>query len=127
MVGAIFHAPRSSVAVPIALPYAGRANSHNDDERNFLKSPSPMDFRAASAARGFNWGFLLTRKDSNLQHRNQNPMCYHYTTGQLRGATHRLYSSPCRVCLLRSGARYGGSLRCCLGDNFVTGVRTYTF
>ncbi len=53
-----------------------------------------MDFRAASAARGFNWGFLLTRKDSNLQHRNQNPMCYHYTTGQLRGATHRLYSSP---------------------------------
>lgn len=23
MVGAIFHAPRSSVAVPIALPYAG--------------------------------------------------------------------------------------------------------
>lgn len=86
-----------------------------------------MDFRAASAARGFNWGFLLTRKDSNLQHRNQNPMCYHYTTGQLRGATHRLYSSPCRVCLLRSGARYGGSLRCCLGDNFVTGVRTYTF
>lgn len=39
MVGAIFHAPRSSVAVPIALPYAGRANSHNDDERNFLKKP----------------------------------------------------------------------------------------
>ena len=86
-----------------------------------------MDFRAASAARGFNWGFLLTRKDSNLQHRNQNPMCYHYTTGQLRGTTHRLYSSPYRVCLLRSGARYGGSLRCCLGDNFVAGVRTYTF
>ena len=44
-------------------------------------------------------------------------MCYHYTTGQSRGATYRLYSSPCRVCLLRSGARYGGSLRCCLGDN----------
>lgn len=46
-----------------------------------------MDFRAASAARGFNWGFLLTRKDSNLQHQNQNLMCYRYTTGQLRGAT----------------------------------------
>ena len=86
-----------------------------------------MDFRAASAARGFNWGFLLTRKDSNLQHRNQNLVCYHYTTGQSRGATYRLYSSPYRVCLLRSGARYGGSLRCCLGDNFVAGVRTYTF
>lgn len=41
MVGAIFHAPRSSVAVPIALPYAGRANSLNDDERNFLKPPHP--------------------------------------------------------------------------------------
>lgn len=86
-----------------------------------------MDFRAASAARGFNWGFLLTRKDSNLQHRNQNPMCYHYTTGQSGNAMYRLYSSPYRVCLLRSGARYGGSLRCCLGDNLVTGVRTYTF
>lgn len=59
MVGAIFHAPRSSVAVPIALPCAGRANSLNDDERNFLKAPSPMDFRAASAARGFNWGLLV--------------------------------------------------------------------
>ena len=37
-----------------------------------------------------------------------------------------------RVCLLRSGARYGGSLRCCLGDNLfglttrLTGVWTYT-
>lgn len=38
MVGAIFHAPRSSVAVPIALPYAGRANCRNDDEQNFFKS-----------------------------------------------------------------------------------------
>lgn len=85
-----------------------------------------MDFRATSAARGFNWGFLLTWKDSNLQHRNQNPMCYHYTTGQLRGTTHRLYSSPYRVCLLRSGARYGGSLRCCLGDNLFAGDRAYT-
>lgn len=86
-----------------------------------------MDFRATSAARGFNWGFLLTWKDSSLQRQNQNLVCYHYTTGQSRGATYRLYSSPCRVCLLRSGARYGGSLRCCLGDNFVAGVRTYTF
>lgn len=85
-----------------------------------------MDFRATSAARGFNWGFLLTRKDSNLQHQNQNLVCYHYTTGQSRGATYRLYSSPCRVCLLRSGARYGGSLRCCLGDNLFTGDRAYT-
>lgn len=57
MVGAIFHAPRSSIAVPIGAPFAGRANSRNDDERNFLKAPSPMDFRAASAARGFIGGF----------------------------------------------------------------------
>lgn len=85
-----------------------------------------MDFRATSAARGFNWGFLLTWKDSSLQRQNQNLVCYHYTTGQSRGATYRLYSSPCRVCLLRSGARYGGSLRCCLGDNLFAGDRTYT-
>lgn len=85
-----------------------------------------MDFRATSAARGFNWGFLLTRKDSNLQRQNQNLVCYHYTTGQSRGATYRLYSSPYRVCLLRSGARYGGSLRCCLGDNLFAGDKAYT-
>ena len=45
-------------------------------------------------------------------------MCYRYTTNQRRGRDESLILFPLvRVCLLRSGARYGGSLRCCLGDN----------
>ncbi len=30
---------------------------------------------------------LLSWKDSNPRKRNQNPMCYHYTTGQFQIAT----------------------------------------
>lgn len=98
--------------------------------RSYWRSLLP----AGRTATTFQAGEVLTRKDSNLQHKNQNLVCYHYTTDQDKGRDGSLILSPLgRVCLLRSGARYGGSLRCCLGDNLfglttrLAGVWAYTF
>ena len=85
-----------------------------------------MDFRATSATRGFNWGFSRPGRIRTSNARSK-IWCVTITQQANQGARRIAYTPPpVRVCLLRSGARYGGSLRCCLGDNLFAGDRAYT-
>ena len=101
-----------------------RANCHNVNERNFLKPPHPWTFGPRLPHAVLIGGLVGPEGfEPPTPDPKSGVLPLHHRP--IKGRDVSLILFPCRVCLLRSGARYGGSLRCCLGDNLFTGDRAY--